>query len=140
MPNSYFSTVLIIANTYVWLKRIHVSILQRGHVQWRSKPIGYVQPYLNTSGKLAHQICKSPNIAFLSAVGVISHHRLRGGLFLFFSEEYVSCCFYWKEAPFLSVNTWTILQQRSGAIMHNETPAPPFLHLHRSWSLRVYIF
>lgn len=58
--NLFLSRFSIIAATCVWLKRIHVSILQRGHVQWRSKPIGYVQPYLNTSGKLAHQICKSP--------------------------------------------------------------------------------
>lgn len=129
----------IIASTCVWLKRIHVSILQRGHVQWRSKPIGYVQPYLNTSGKLAHQICKYPNIAFLSAVGVISPHRLRGGLFLFFGRI-CKLLFLLKGSTFLEREYWTILQQRSGAIMHNETPAPPFLHLHRSWSLRVYNF
>lgn len=35
------------------------------------KPLCYAQPYLNTSRKLAHQICKSPYVAFLSALGVI---------------------------------------------------------------------
>lgn len=34
------------------------------------KPLCYAQPYLNTSRKLAHQICKSPYVAFLSALGV----------------------------------------------------------------------
>lgn len=34
------------------------------------KPLCYAQPYLNTSRKLAHQICKSSYVAFLSALGV----------------------------------------------------------------------
>ncbi len=87
-----------------------------------------------------------PNIAFLSAVGVISPHRLRGGSFLFFGR--ICKLQFFIERKNLSWPwNWTYMQQRSGdslsgksPIMHNETPAPPCLHLHRSWSLRCVLF
>lgn len=59
------------------------------------KPLCYAQPYLNTSRKLAHQICKSPYVAFLSALGVILPSSPPKRLVFRLKKIGASCFYFW---------------------------------------------
>lgn len=105
------------------------------------KHISYVRPYLNTSRKLVHQICKS---LCLSLLGIII--SLSSSAFAFSSgRTCLYLCIFENHPAFLSEHRFMDVERRSGVFpgkspVHNETPSPPFLHSRRSWLYPCLLF
>lgn len=139
---SFLVLPCLIAGVCIWFTRITFWFNSEVTFNDVDKHISYVQPYLNTSRKLVHQICKSSLPS--SRCGSNSPHRFLG-IWLPFWKRTLPCLFLTKLRACVSgadrrheVKKPMVLPGKPP--VHNETTCSAILNARRCWFQRAYSF